>query len=89
MLQRVLLVKREGTKYQMRSLLSYSSLGLEMGVSLAIGIALGFFLDKVFKTYPYLTVIFAIFGIVSGFRTVYRLAKRMEREDEGRDSQGD
>jgi len=72
----------EGTKDTIRSLLSYSSLGIEMGLSVAIGIALGFFLDKVFKTYPYLTIIFMIFGIVSGFRTVYRIAKKMERKDE-------
>jgi ATP synthase protein I len=76
----------EETKDTIRSLLSYSSLGIEMGLSVAIGIALGFFLDKVFKTYPYLTIIFMIFGIVSGFRTVYRIAKKMERKDESGDS---
>jgi len=76
----------EETKDIIRSLLSYSSLGIEMGLSVAIGIALGFFLDKVFKTYPYLTIIFMIFGIVSGFRTVYRIAKKMERKDESGDS---
>lgn len=68
--------------------MSYSSLGLEMGLSVAIGIGIGFYLDKVFKTYPYLTIIFAVFGIISGFRTVLRIAKRMQREDEGRDDKG-
>lgn len=68
--------------------MSYSSLGLEMGLSVAIGIGIGFYLDKVFKTYPYLTIIFTVFGIISGFRTVLRIAKRMQREDEGRDDKG-
>lgn len=68
--------------------MSYSSLGLEMGLSVAIGIGIGFYLDKVFKTYPYLTIIFTVFGIISGFRTVLRIAKRMQREDEGRDGKG-
>lgn len=71
-----------------RSLLSYSSLGLEMGLSVAIGIGMGFYLDKVFKTYPYLTIIFTIFGIASGFRTVLKIAKRMRKENEGRDDKG-
>ncbi|MCS7281143.1 MAG: AtpZ/AtpI family protein [Desulfobacterota bacterium] len=74
-------------KENIRSLLSYSSLGIEMGLSVAIGIGMGFFLDKVFRTFPYLTVIFLIFGVVSGFRTVYRVIKRVEKESsEGRDS---
>lgn len=71
-------------KMKMRSLLSLSSLGLELGISVVIGIVLGYFLDSVFKTYPYLTIVFTIFGIISGFRTVYRIAKKLERQDDTR-----
>jgi ATP synthase protein I len=52
----------EGKKNVVRSLMSYSALGLEMGLSVAIGIGIGYFLDSYFKTYPYLTIIFMIFG---------------------------
>ncbi|MCX7856360.1 MAG: AtpZ/AtpI family protein [Deltaproteobacteria bacterium] len=69
-------------KENMRSFLSYGSLGIELGLSVAIGIAIGFFLDRVFKTYPYLTIIFMLFGIISGFRTVYRILKKIERENQ-------
>lgn len=48
-----------------KSLISYSSLGLEMGLCVAIGIAIGYFLDRYFMTSPYLTIIFMIFGIVA------------------------
>jgi ATP synthase protein I len=65
-----------------RSLISYSSLGLEMGLSVAIGVAIGYFLDSYFKTYPYLTVIFMIFGIVAALKTIYTLLKRVKRENE-------
>ena len=35
-----------------KSLLSYSSLGLEMGLCVAIGIGIGYFLDKYFQNIP-------------------------------------
>jgi ATP synthase protein I len=72
----------DSKKDVVRSLISYSSLGLEMGLSVAIGVAIGYFLDSYFKTYPYLTVIFMIFGIVAALKTIYTLLKRVERENE-------
>ena len=65
-----------------RSLLSYSSLGIEMGLCVVIGLAAGHYLDKYFTTYPYLTFIFMFFGIVAAFRAVYSAYKRLKREDE-------
>ncbi|MCX5804234.1 MAG: AtpZ/AtpI family protein [Proteobacteria bacterium] len=92
MTKRGLYVKKDGLvmimsvldskKDVVRSLISYSSLGLEMGLSVAIGVAIGYFLDSYFKTYPYLTVIFMIFGIVAALKTIYTLLKRVKRENE-------
>ncbi len=65
-----------------RSLLSYSSLGLEMGLCVAVGIAMGYFLDTFFKTYPYLTIIFMIFGVIAAMKTIFVLLRKMQREDE-------
>ena len=65
-----------------RSLLSYSSLGIEMGLCVVIGLAVGHYLDKYFTTYPYLTFIFMFFGIVAAFRAVYSAYKRLKRDDE-------
>ncbi|WP_198017619.1 AtpZ/AtpI family protein [Syntrophorhabdus aromaticivorans] len=62
--------------------MNYSSLGLEMGLSVAIGIGIGYFLDSYFKTYPYLTIIFMIFGIVAAMKTIFMLLKKIERENE-------
>jgi ATP synthase protein I len=72
----------DSKKDVVRSLISYSSLGLEMGLSVAIGVAIGYFLDSYFKTYPYLTVIFMIFGIIAALKTIYTLLKRVKRENE-------
>ena len=68
-------------KETVKSLIGYSSLGLEMGLSVAIGIGMGYFLDAFFKTYPYLTIIFMFFGIAAAFKTIYTLLRKIERED--------
>jgi ATP synthase protein I len=70
--------KREVVK----SLLSYSSLGIEMGLCVAIGIGIGYYLDKYFTTSPYLTIIFMIFGIIAAMKTIYQLMKKLEKENE-------
>lgn len=70
--------KREVVK----SLLSYSSLGIEMGLCVAIGIGMGYYLDKYFETPPYLTIIFMIFGIIAAMKTIYQLMKKLEKENE-------
>ncbi|OPY74531.1 MAG: putative F0F1-ATPase [Syntrophorhabdus sp. PtaU1.Bin153] len=72
----------ENKRDVIKSLLNYSSLGLEMGLSVAIGIGIGYFLDSYFKTYPYLTIIFMIFGIVAAMKTIFTLIKKIERENE-------
>ncbi len=65
-----------------KSLISYSSLGLEMGLCVAIGIAIGYFLDRYFLTSPYLTIIFMIFGVIAAMKTIYQLMKKLEKENE-------
>lgn len=71
----------ENKRDVIKSLLNYSSLGLEMGLSVAIGIGIGYFLDSYFKTYPYLTIIFMLFGIVAAMKTIFTLLKKIEREN--------
>lgn len=65
-----------------KSLLTYGTLGLEMGLSVAIGIGLGYFLDRYFKTSPILSIIFMLFGIAAGLKRLYEVWKKAERESE-------
>ncbi|HOE17516.1 MAG TPA: AtpZ/AtpI family protein [Syntrophorhabdaceae bacterium] len=73
---------QESKKDVVKSLLSYSSLGLEMGLSVAIGIAIGYFLDIFFKTSPYLTIIFMIFGVAAAMKTIIVLLKKVQKDNE-------
>ncbi len=55
------------------------TVGLNLVFSTFIGLAIGYFLDKLFKvTFPWLTIVFLILGIISGFRDLVRMAKRQD-----------
>jgi F0F1-type ATP synthase assembly protein I len=71
-----------------KALLAYGTLGLEMGLSVAIGIGIGYFLDSRFGTSPILSIIFLLFGIAAGLKRLYEVWKKAEREseDETRDT---
>jgi len=64
-----------------RQIASYSTLGLEMGLSVAVGSIIGYYLDKWLHTEPWLLIVFLIFGVIAGFRSLYRALKRWQRED--------
>ena len=55
-----------------RRLAYLSSLGLMLPSSIIVGMVIGWLLDKIFGTWPWLFLIFILLGIVSGF---YNLIK--------------
>jgi ATP synthase protein I len=68
--------KKNLTKY-----LRFSTFGLEIGVAAALGILIGWYLDRLLGTHPWLLVIFTLFGLAAGFRSIFRLLREMEREN--------
>ncbi len=66
---------------------NYSAGALEMGVSVVIGLALGAFIDSLLGTAPWMAVTWMCFGTIAGVRSLYRLAKRLEREAEEEENQ--
>ena len=82
-------VSKSGKKEIFLSLMTYGTLGLEMGLSLVIGLGMGYCLDRyVFHTTSVFTIIFTIFGIVAGMKRLYTLWKRAEQDDERNNSTG-
>ncbi|MBU1206861.1 MAG: AtpZ/AtpI family protein [Proteobacteria bacterium] len=69
----------EDKKKLYKKVVRYSTIGLEMGFSVAIGVAIGYFLDRFFKTGPWLTLIFLIFGVIAGFRSLFSLMKNIDK----------
>ncbi len=60
----------------------YSTMGLELGVSVVVGFLLGSWLDKWLNTSPYLLLIFGVAGIIAGYRSIFRLVKRVQTDSE-------
>jgi ATP synthase protein I len=71
----------EETVRLIKQIAAYSTLGLEMGLSVAVGTAIGYYLDCWLKTNPWLLIVFICFGAAAGFRSLYRALKRLEREN--------
>lgn len=63
-----------------RMLAMASSMGISIVLATVIGLALGYWLDKVFDTSPWLLLIFLGLGIVAGFRNIYVIGKRSLKE---------
>jgi ATP synthase protein I len=61
---------------------SYSTLGLEVGLSVVFGLFLGRWLDGKFGTGSVLTVVWFLFGVAAGGRAIYRALKRANAEAE-------
>lgn len=59
--------------------LSASSIGLELGLAVAIGLLVGWWLDQHLGTQPWLMLLWLVFGLIAGFRGVVRAIKREDR----------
>ncbi len=64
------------------SAMRLSSVGLTLVFSTFIGFGLGWLLDKLFKTRPFLSILLLLLGIVAGFVNVYRSVKAEQEPDE-------
>lgn len=63
------------TPNRMRKYLRLSTVGLELGFSVLIGLFIGQYLDEWLGTEPWLLLLFLIFGMVAGFRSIFRLLR--------------
>ena len=57
--------------------LRFSTVGLELGFSVLIGLFIGQYLDGLLDTEPWLLLLFLLLGAAAGFRRLYRLLKEV------------
>jgi ATP synthase protein I len=58
-----------------------STVGINLVISTFIGFAIGYYLlDRIFSTYPWLTIIFTLLGIVAGFKYLFKVASKMSND---------
>ena len=60
----------------------YGTIGLEMGICVFLGVLFGAYLDKFFHTEPWLTILFTLFGLVAGFKSLFKLARELMQQEE-------
>jgi ATP synthase protein I len=60
--------------------LSSSSVGLELGIAVILGLLFGMWLDRRLGTEPWMMLLFLVFGLVAGFRNVLRAVARAEKD---------
>ena len=69
------------SKINYKKLAELSSLGLMLPSSIAVGLFIGYQLDKLLGTRPWLLVLFFLFGTASGFYSLIRgLKKRLDKD---------
>ena len=71
---------QEETRKYIKLLAMVSTMGISMVLALVIGIIVGYYLDKWFQTSPVFFLIFMVLGIVAGFRNIYVIMKRTEKD---------
>lgn len=72
----------EDKKELLRTLGAVSSMGISVAVAIAIGVAIGLQLDKWLNSAPWFFFIFLLFGIIAGFRNVYKISSKEIHKDE-------
>ena len=55
---------------------AYSTVGLMFPASIAVGLAMGYFLDKLFHTSPILTIVFTLYGVAAGFVNLFKVTQK-------------
>ena len=75
----------EDKKQLFRTLGFLSSVGISMVAATFIGLAMGHYIDKWLDTGPWLTLVFLLLGIVSGFRNIFILTSRELRRQQQND----
>jgi len=63
--------------------LSIGMIGLHLVSGIIVGVLIGYYLDKVFNTSPWLTIIFFFFGVAAGFNNMYKDVQKYIASQEG------
>lgn len=66
-----------------------SVMGLHLVSGVIVGIAMGYYLDKYFGTKPWLTLIFLVFGIIAGYKNMFRELQRIQKKEAENEARGD
>jgi ATP synthase protein I len=67
---------------QARTWLDVSIVGIQFPVAIGLGYLWGRWMDRYLGTTPWLTIVFALFGIVAGFVNLFRITAAAGRAEQ-------
>ena len=70
------------TRKTIKTLGYLSTTGMAMAISIALGAFIGYYLDKTFKTDPWLFLVFLLFGIIAAFKNLMLMARKARNDDQ-------
>ncbi|NCD34947.1 MAG: AtpZ/AtpI family protein [Spartobacteria bacterium] len=64
-----------------------SMMGIHLVSGVIVGLGAGYYLDAYLGTKPWLTLIFLIFGIIAGYKNMFRELQRIQKKEAEADAQ--
>lgn len=55
---------------------SYMTVGLQFALSVIIGIAIGYYLDRKLSTFPLMSIVWLLIGFAAGLKNAYKELKK-------------
>lgn len=74
-----------GKKKQLLQLADLTTVGWAMVLSIIVGLAVGWYVDRWLGTEPIFTLLLLFLGILSGFRMMYKVYMRFFNEEKNHD----
>ena len=81
--------KNRGQFREARDWLDVSIVGIQFPIAMALGFYWGRWLDGVFGTGRWLTLLFSFFGVVAGFLNLFRITLEATRKEEQQKAEED
>jgi len=61
--------------------LNIATVGTMIPVATGVGFLIGYFLDRLFDTYPYLIFLFTLLGIAAGFKNIIEFVSKQNKDE--------
>lgn len=71
--------KKKNDWWQLLGMASVMGIHLVSGV--IVGLVMGYYLDQWLGTKPWMLIVFLIFGIIAGYRNMFREMERIQRKE--------
>ena len=76
----------EPKRGKFKDYLQYSAIGIEMGLSVVVGVLIGSWLDEKFDTAPWFLFFWLLCGFAAGMRSIFKLVKiQLQKSKESED----